>query len=239
MQQRRDVRPLRLSGLWQGGGGMLSPVVERDSPRERPSSPLRSEIVPGAPPPERKGRWKMDRWCGNMWARALKHLHEHTETHTDLLAASVFVISTWLLGSVVLVATEGWTLLNAVYFTFSLMTTTGYGDLYPVTGWGRSWVIVMTFAGLGVWAYALSTVVARVQAMKVGKQAKRIRALRKLQTLRLGDDGTAGTRRDGDGGGGFGRWARKFSMGSASEGESKPGKVTSGEMVISPPQSPL
>ncbi|KAJ3195345.1 hypothetical protein HK101_000457 [Irineochytrium annulatum] len=238
MQQRRDVRPLRLGGLWQGGGGMLSPVVERNLPREFPKSPARSEIVP-AEASERKGRWKMDLWCGNMWARALKHLHEHTETHTDLLAASVFVILTWLLGSVVLVATEGWTLLNAVYFTFSLMTTTGYGDLYPVTGWGRSWVIVMTFAGLGVWAYALSTVVARVQAMKVGKQARRIRALRKLR-MRPGDDAAAGARRvDDGGGGGIGRWARKFSMGSASEAESKPGKVTSGEMVISPLQSSL
>lgn len=45
---------------------------------------------------------------------------------------------------------EGWTLLEALYFSVITLATVGYGDFYPHTGAGRVFTILYVLIGLGI-----------------------------------------------------------------------------------------
>jgi voltage-gated potassium channel len=45
---------------------------------------------------------------------------------------------------------EGWKLLDSLYFSVTTLTTVGYGDLAPKTGFGKLFTIVYILSGLGV-----------------------------------------------------------------------------------------
>ncbi|KAJ3347707.1 hypothetical protein HDU83_001869 [Entophlyctis luteolus] len=102
--------------------------------------------------------------------RPLAKIQEFLESHADTLAvvAAVFCVLFGGAGMLVLVESPQWSYLDAVYFMFSLVTTTGYSDIYPQTGIGRTMVMVLMFFGL----------VARLQATKIGEAADKIREKR-------------------------------------------------------------
>jgi voltage-gated potassium channel len=45
---------------------------------------------------------------------------------------------------------EGWTPFDAAYFCVITLATIGYGDLVPVTQWGKLFTMLYIIAGLGV-----------------------------------------------------------------------------------------
>ena len=60
-----------------------------------------------------------------------------------ILAATVFY---WLV--------EGWSLLDAAYFSVVTIATVGYGDLTPKTAIGKIFTIGYIFAGIGIFVAA-------------------------------------------------------------------------------------
>lgn len=52
---------------------------------------------------------------------------------------------------------EGWSLLDALYFSVVTIATVGYGDLTPHTALGKIFTIFYIFAGIGLFASAVAT----------------------------------------------------------------------------------
>lgn len=55
---------------------------------------------------------------------------------------------------------EGWSWLDAYFFTVVTLSTVGYGNLVPVTVLGKIGTTVLIFVGLGVFALAIQQVAA-------------------------------------------------------------------------------
>ena len=50
---------------------------------------------------------------------------------------------------------EGWSWLDAYFFTVVTISTVGYGSLVPVTALGRIGTTILIFSGLGIFAAAI------------------------------------------------------------------------------------
>ncbi len=64
-----------------------------------------------------------------------------------LLTLGLCVLGT---GTVVFHFVEGWSWLDAAYFSTVTIATVGFGDLHPVTSLGKIFVIVYIFMGVGI-----------------------------------------------------------------------------------------
>lgn len=53
---------------------------------------------------------------------------------------------------------EGWTLLDAIYFSVITIATIGYGDLAPQTAPGKIFTIIYVFCGLGIFVTAATAI---------------------------------------------------------------------------------
>lgn len=67
---------------------------------------------------------------------------------------------------------EGWSYLDAAYFTTSTISTVGYGDLVPQTEYGKIGSMALIFAGVGVAFYVL-THLGIIREKKVDPHIKR------------------------------------------------------------------
>ncbi len=69
-----------------------------------------------------------------------------------LILSLVLVIAT---GTVFFRLVEGWSWLDAYFFTVITLSTVGYGSLVPATAIGKIGTTVFIFVGLGVFAVAI------------------------------------------------------------------------------------
>jgi voltage-gated potassium channel len=71
----------------------------------------------------------------------------------------VFVVILMLLiGTVFYSLEEGWSVVDAFYFSVTTLTTVGLGDLTPKTTIGKLFTVVYIFAGLGIIVGFINTV---------------------------------------------------------------------------------
>ncbi|MDU8926888.1 potassium channel family protein [Alisedimentitalea sp. MJ-SS2] len=50
---------------------------------------------------------------------------------------------------------EGWSWIDAYFFTVVTLSTVGYGNLVPATALGKVFTTVFIFVGLGIFAFAI------------------------------------------------------------------------------------
>jgi len=76
--------------------------------------------------------------------------------HTVKVLALVLTLALLVLGGTVFFRwTEGWSWLDAYFFTVVTLSTVGYGSLVPATALGKIGTTVFIFAGLGVFAVTI------------------------------------------------------------------------------------
>ena len=92
---------------------------------------------------------------------------------------AVLVVFTLLSGTLFYRTVEGWSTVDAFYFSVTTLTTVGLGDIAPSTTFGKLFTAVYIFAGLGLIA---------------GARLRRTPAFRVLECTRA--IGKAGARKD-------------------------------------------
>jgi len=85
--------------------------------------------------------------------------HDHKESHRRLAYIAAFAFIILLAGVFFYHFFEGWSYLDAAYFSTATLTTVGYGDLTPVTPLGKIFTIMYMFGGIAIILYGLSAVV--------------------------------------------------------------------------------
>jgi hypothetical protein len=64
-----------------------------------------------------------------------------------LLVAVFLVLAT---GTIVYMALEGWTLIDALYFSVVTLATVGFGDLHPTTDLAKLFTVGYILTGIGI-----------------------------------------------------------------------------------------
>lgn len=81
---------------------------------------------------------------------------------------SVLVVFTLLSGTLFYRAVEGWSTVDAFYFSVTTLTTVGLGDVAPTTTFGKLFTTVYIFAGLGLIAGFVNTVARQTLSNRSG-----------------------------------------------------------------------
>lgn len=83
------------------------------------------------------------------------------------------MIVTLLSGTVFYWHVEGWSLLDAFYFSAVTLTTVGYGDLAPATALGKIFTVFYLFVGIGLIVAFVDALAKRTLEMRGEKRRPR------------------------------------------------------------------
>ncbi|SDN30108.1 voltage-gated potassium channel [Lutimaribacter pacificus] len=99
----------------------------------------------------------------------------NTEAARLLIGALVAVVA---VGTVFFHYVEGWSWLDAYFFTVVTLSTVGYGSLVPATALGKIAATVLIFTGLGIFAAAIQhfsniTIASRLRRRRAEREKRR------------------------------------------------------------------
>jgi voltage-gated potassium channel len=86
--------------------------------------------------------------------RAVRRAIRSPQTHALIVTTAVVVAG----GSGFYVIVEGWSLIDAVYFSIVTLATIGYGDLAPTTDIAKLFTIFYVLIGIGLIASTVATI---------------------------------------------------------------------------------
>jgi voltage-gated potassium channel len=89
-----------------------------------------------------------------------------------------------IIGTLGLVYFEGWSFFNALWVTVVSLTTTGFGDIVPVTIYGRVFLLFILVAGVGIVGYGVGVIVSVFIESQISRVLERNKMLREIEQLR-------------------------------------------------------
>jgi hypothetical protein len=87
------------------------------------------------------------------FARAIRYAIRAPEAHALLLTTAIVLAG----GSAFYMLVEGWSVLDALYFSVVTLATIGYGDLTPTTDLAKVFTIFYVLIGIGLVASTVAT----------------------------------------------------------------------------------
>ena len=82
---------------------------------------------------------------------------------------TILVVFTLLGGTIFYSLEEGWSVVDAFYFSVTTLTTVGLGDLTPTTTIGKLFTVVYIFAGLSIILGVIDTVAKETLSRQAGR----------------------------------------------------------------------
>lgn len=101
--------------------------------------------------------------------RAMAEMARHPEERGPLL----LVVSLLLVGTVFYVAVEGFTVVDAVYFSAMSLATVGYGDVVPTTDAGKVFTVVYVLCGIGILVSFFTALAAKTLELQADRRRRR------------------------------------------------------------------
>ena len=87
------------------------------------------------------------------FARAIRYAMRAPEAHALLITTTVVIAG----GSLFYMLVEGWSVVDALYFSVVTLATIGYGDLTPTTDIAKLFTIFYVLIGIGLVASTVAT----------------------------------------------------------------------------------
>jgi len=100
---------------------------------------------------------------------------QFAEIRSRLLTVAASVLFCLIVGTLGYRFIEGWPLFDGFYMTVITLATVGYGETHPLSNAGRAFTIVLILGGIGVVAYAFSTITAIIVEGELSKAFRRRR----------------------------------------------------------------
>ena len=100
-------------------------------------------------------------------ARALVAMARHPEERASLLLVASLLIA----GTVFYTLVEGWSVIDAIYFSSMSLATVGFGDVVPTTDVGKIFTVFYVLVGIGILVSFFTALTRKTLEM----QAERIR----------------------------------------------------------------
>jgi hypothetical protein len=123
--------------------------------------------VPGADHPKKPNRPRL--LAGLLLpARAIVEIARSPHDRGPLL----LVASLLIVGTLFYTAVEGWSVVDAIYFSTMALATVGFGDVVPVTTAGKIFTVAYVLVGIGI-LVSFFTVLSK---KTLDLQAERVRA---------------------------------------------------------------
>ena len=82
--------------------------------------------------------------------RLLRGMASAWKSDPEFRSLTFLVLVTLLGGTIFYTTVEGWSVVDAFYFSVTTLTTVGLGDLTPQTTIGKLFTVVYIFAGIGI-----------------------------------------------------------------------------------------
>lgn len=102
--------------------------------------------------------------------RAVRRAMLSPRAHALILTTAIVVAG----GSAFYMIVEGWSLLDAVYFSIVTLATIGYGDLTPTNDIAKLFTIFYVLIGIGLIASTVATIANATVEVGAERRAKRV-----------------------------------------------------------------
>lgn len=105
------------------------------------------------------------------------------ESRLKILIALTSLMIIILISTIGLVYFEGWSTFTALWVTMATITTTGYGDMVPITFGGRVFALVIMVCGIGLMTYTLLTFFTHLVEGQVSRIMRKDRTMEAIKRL--------------------------------------------------------